>query len=446
MKKKMTRMVLTGTILLIFLAGCSLESPAKTTNSRIEGSGTIAVHDIRIAPEIGGKVIEVFIKEGNQVKTGEPLFRLDDEILQAQTQQAAKTIDAAKAAVAAAQAQLKTAKIQYELALQAARIQNSRQQGSAWAAKPPQEIELPVWYYEKDEKINALKEETANAENDLDIQLANLTKETHDIHNQKFLEVEENLGKAQAAFEVASLTLQQAKQAADKGHLEAIAQQAFDTAKAELKAVQLEYDRLLNTSEAQNILESRAHVAIARKRLNNARSQLDAIQTGKYSLQVKAAKAALEQAQSAVEQAKANQTRAESAIRPLEIRLQKAIVKSPVDGIVFSSSITAGELAMPGEVVMTIGKLENLELTVYISETDYGKISLGQNVSITTDSYPGKTFPGTVQTISDKAEFTPRNVQTVDGRKSTVYAVKITVPNLGKELKPGIPVDVLFEN
>ena len=94
---------------------------------------------------------------------------------------------------------------------------------------------------------------------------------------------------------------------------------------------------------------------------------------------------------------------------------------------------------------MTIAPLDELKLTVYISEENYGEVKLGQSVEIQVDSFPGEKFQGVVVYIADQAEFTPRNVQTVEGRKTTVYAIKILVDNPTGELKPGMPTDVIFE-
>jgi len=63
---------------------------------------------------------------------------------------------------------------------------------------------------------------------------------------------------------------------------------------------------------------------------------------------------------------------------------------------------------------------------------------------VTVDSHPGVVFAATVVHIADEAEFTPRNVQTVEGRRATVYAVKLDVPNPDGQLKPGMPADVTF--
>ena len=62
------------------------------------------------------------------------------------------------------------------------------------------------------------------------------------------------------------------------------------------------------------------------------------------------------------------------------------------------------------------------------------------------DSFPNETFTAKVTRIADQAEFTPRNVQTAEGRATTVFAVKLAVDNAGGKLKPGMPADVYFED
>ena len=95
--------------------------------------------------------------------------------------------------------------------------------------------------------------------------------------------------------------------------------------------------------------------------------------------------------------------------------------------------------------MLTLAKLDRLTITVYIPEDRYGEIRLGQAVSITVDSFPERTFSGSVTRIADRAQFTPRNVQTEEGRRSTVFAVEITVSSGESGLKPGMPADVVFE-
>lgn len=120
-------------------------------------------------------------------------------------------------------------------------------------------------------------------------------------------------------------------------------------------------------------------------------------------------------------------------------------VRSPIDGVVLEKAYEPGELALAGSTVLTVGDLSTLTLTVYVPEERLGDVSLGQVFQISVDAFPSKTFPGTVTHISNQAEFTPRNVQTIQGRKDTVYAVRLTLANPGMQLKPGMPADVTLE-
>ena len=100
---------------------------------------------------------------------------------------------------------------------------------------------------------------------------------------------------------------------------------------------------------------------------------------------------------------------------------------------------------MPGSGLLTMARLSDLTITVYIPEDRYGEISVGQIASVTADSFPDESFTATVVYISGKAEFTPRNVQTAEGRKTTVFAIKLMLEDTSGKLKPGMPADVLFE-
>lgn len=135
---------------------------------------------------------------------------------------------------------------------------------------------------------------------------------------------------------------------------------------------------------------------------------------------------------------------AQAILNGINLQIAKATVTSPIDGVLLTRNLETGETVSPGSTLMTIGQLEEVELVVYIPEDSYGEIYLGEKVEVRVDSFPGETFNGTVAHISDQAEFTPRNVQTVEGRRATVYAVKLLVPNPDLKLKPGMPADVTF--
>ncbi len=117
-------------------------------------------------------------------------------------------------------------------------------------------------------------------------------------------------------------------------------------------------------------------------------------------------------------------------------------ITSPIAGVLLTRAIEPGEIAIAGGTLLVVSDLSTLTLTVYVPEERYGQLHLGQTYPVSVDSFPGQTFPGRITHIADQAEFTPRNVQTVQGRKNTVYAVRLTIENPELDLKPGMPADV----
>ncbi|MBE0409850.1 MAG: efflux RND transporter periplasmic adaptor subunit [Anaerolineales bacterium] len=431
-------------LLAILLSACASIPGRVVEKGAITASGTISARQVAIAPEIGGKVVEVLVEEGQPVKAGGVLFRLDDALLQAQREQATAAVQVAEAALSAARVQQESAQTQYDLALQAARQQDQQNRVNTWQAEVPEEFILPVWYFEKDEELTAAEKEVAEAEAALESELANLDAMLASASSANFVAAEERLAEAQAAFVVARQVLDRAEQAQDNQALSEQAQKQLDSAQAQLSAAQEGYNSMLTSAASQDVLEARARVAVARARYDAALDQKNALQTGENSLQVKAAWTGLAQAEAAVSQAEAGLAQAQAALNAINIQIAKVTVTSPIDGILLTRNLEVGETVSPGSTLMTIGQLDEVKLVVYIPEYRYGEINLGEKVEVRVDSFPGKTFNGTVAYISDQAEFTPRNVQTVEGRRATVYAVKLSVPNLDLMLKPGMPADVTF--
>ncbi len=433
-------------VLLIASMGLILAACGGTTETAVDGllsaSGVISAKDLNISPEMSGKVTEIFVDEGDWVNEGDVLFKLDDEIITAQYEQAKAAVGVAESTVSAAEAQLAAARIQNELAVQGVRAQDQQSRSAAWLTPQSNEIELPVWYFVKAENIAALETESANAEDGLVIYQADLADLLADLSNDDFVAAEEDLAAAQAALTISAYTLQQANQAQDREDLVDVAQEMYDSALADLDSVQLTYDRLLTTAAAEEVLEARAKVAVSQARYDNAMDALLSYQTGDQSLQLKAAEAGVTQAETAVSQAKAGLAQVQAALKVLEISMEKTEVVSPVSGVVLARNLEKGELIAAGSIVMTVGMLDEVSLTVYIPEDTYGRVSIGQEAVVTVDSFPNKTYTGKITYIADQAEFTPRNVQTTEERKTTVFAVKVTLQNPNLDLKPGMPADV----
>jgi HlyD family secretion protein len=152
----------------------------------------------------------------------------------------------------------------------------------------------------------------------------------------------------------------------------------------------------------------------------------------------------LVQAQMSVAQAKTVISQAQANLDLLDVQLGKMIITAPVDEVVLTRVAEPGSVVNAGGTVLTLGRLDELTITVYVPEDRMGEVAFGQTTQVTVDSFPGETFTATVTYISDQAEFTPRNVQTVEGRKNTVFAVKLKLADISGKLKPGMPADVSF--
>ncbi len=125
----------------------------------------------------------------------------------------------------------------------------------------------------------------------------------------------------------------------------------------------------------------------------------------------------------------------------LNVLLEKTEIISPIDGIILEKNVEEGEVVYPGEVLMVIGDITRPWARVYIAEQDIGKIRLGQNAYVVTDAYPDTRFKGVLRYIADKAEFTPKNVETRKERVRLVFEAKVYLENPEGILKPGLPVD-----
>jgi HlyD family secretion protein len=126
--------------------------------------------------------------------------------------------------------------------------------------------------------------------------------------------------------------------------------------------------------------------------------------------------------------------------------LKKSRITSPIDGTVLNKYTQAFEVVAPGVPLFKIADTENLFLRCYPLAPQLEKIKIGQEVTVFVNNADGKQreYKGTVAWISDKAEFTPKTIQTQDERQNLVYAVKIAVKNTDGLLKIGMYADVDF--
>lgn len=419
---------------------------------------------------MSGRVAEVYVNKGDRVKAGDALFKLEDTLFVAQRKRASAALETAQAnlgviktaletaqaARQTAQASVDAADVQYQLAVTNARLAYQPIRVKEWSESAPSEFDLPAWYFQKSENIAAAQAEITAAWNTLESEKGNFETVIKNASNEDLKAAESRLANAQTAFEVAKEVKD--RQVQNGEDITNFSQTLYDNAKAELDAAQKAYDKILSEQSSKDVLEARARLAVAQEQYETVLDHLDKLLTGEDSLQVKAAKAALDLAIASLAQAEANVNQAQAAIAQAEkavgqaqaeldlidVQIGKLTVHASVDGIIMTRDVEPGEVVQPGTVTMNIGELDELTITVYISEDRYGQIQLGEHVQVTVDSLPGEVFDAVVKRIADKAEYTPRNVQTEEGRRTTVFAVELSVNDPESKLKPGMPADVDF--
>jgi HlyD family secretion protein len=238
----------------------------------------------------------------------------------------------------------------------------------------------------------------------------------------------------------------------------AAAEAAVRQSAAELERWRTDYERQRQLFERQ-VISAREYDAIlagfrvAQARLRADQDRFELVKEGPRKEQIAQARAALKEAQEryalikegprkeTIEAARARVAQAKAALEAAETRLDYTTVVSPLTGLVLSKNIEPGEYVAPGTPVVTVADLEHIWLRAYISETDLGRVKVGQKVRVSTDTYRGRVYEGHISFIASQAEFTPKNVQTEKERVKLVYRVKVDVKNPSMELKPGMPAD-----
>jgi len=359
----------------------------KTTEKRgIWVSGTIELTEVDCAFRISGMIEELRFDEGDSVKEGELIARLDDRELRDRRNKA-------EASLRTEESRVRQLPIAIEL-----QERNSRgliaQAGANLAAAQARLRELVA---------GSRPQEIEEARAEMNRTYSELQKVT--------LEWE----RAQRLY---------AGQTISKREWDA-AKAAFEVAQAQYERARERYDLVKEGPRKETIEAARSKEAEARAALRVAEATTLKVEELKQEL----------------ETTKARVKGARSELDLAETQISEARLYAPISGMVLSKNMERGEIALPGSSVLTLGDLKKVWLRAYINETDLGRIKLGQPVQVFTDTYPGKAYPGRIAFISDKAEFTPKQIQTQEERVKLVYRIKIDIDNPLMELKSGMPAD-----
>jgi HlyD family secretion protein len=358
----------------------------RTPDNRIMVSGNIELTEVNIAFKTAGRLIERTVDEGDSVKKGQVVARLDRDQLVAQR-------DHQAAELASAQAQLAQAQTSLE------------------------------W-------------ERANLAGDLEQRKADLDSNESRLQELKNGSRPQEIQESRAAVEAAQSELDRAKRDWDRAQTlyknDDISTEQYDqyrnrwqSADAAIKQAQ-QRDALVQAGPRVEVVQA------AEGQVQKARGALKMAEAN--TLEIKRREQELVTRRDAIESAKAT-------LAQIDAQLADTIAYSPVDGVVLVKSADVGEVLNVGTTVVTIGDIDHPWLRGYVNETALGKVKIGSKARVTTDSYPGKVYDGRVSFISSEAEFTPKQIQTQEERVKLVYRIKIDLDNSRRELKSNMPAD-----
>ncbi len=389
MKKRLIPIVLL--ILILAVAGVLWSrrtDPAEARRIRL--SGNIELTRVDLSFKVAGKLIERTAGEGDSVKKGQLIARLDDTQTQRQKMSQQASVETAQSQLAQSGTTLEwqRATLEGDLGLRRAEVAQARAVlDQMLAGARPEEIQQA--------EAAAADARTQNEQARLDWERAQTLYKNDDISTAQ-------RDQAQSRFNSTSAVLKQAQQ------------------------------RLAMVREGPR----KEEIAVARAQLERARAALRISEANRIELRRRG------------EEIGARRSEVERARQQLgvaESQLQDTAIYSPVDGVVLVKAAELGEVLAAGTTVVTIGEVDHPWVRGYVRETELGRVKLGQNVRITTDSYPGKVYHGRVSFIASEAEFTPKQIQTREERVKLMYRIKIDVANEQRELKSNMPVDAEIE-
>lgn len=428
-------------------------------------SGFIEAEEVGVAAEIKGRITRIAVAEGDFVKAGQPLVELDSALLDAQVQQVQAKIGTAKAQLAKIEAGVRpeeigkaeAAVVQAEANVEAAK---TLWQDAITLRDNPQELDIQIDAARTNLKLAELRvqyaipfKDSAVALNGLQEQQVRTIEEGANVH----IELPHDAHQMNIPSNVE--LLEDLKGAAPGDDIRAHVEFPEGTKRQAWTNWNLasadEWQRWVDLNSAQadqadaetalnDLLTLRSDPQLAQIKVAQAeaayQSALAQVEVAKAQVNILKAGARAEQ----IALAQAQVKQAEASLAALQVQRDQHTLSAPLNAWVVEQPAHEGEMATPGATLLTLADLSNLTLTVYIPETRVGQVSLGQTVQVYVDAFPGEPFTGRVTFISDKAEFTPKNIQSKEERVNTVFAVKIKLDNPDQRLRPGMPADAIL--
>ncbi|HLK48942.1 MAG TPA: efflux RND transporter periplasmic adaptor subunit [Bryobacteraceae bacterium] len=373
--------VAAGAAILYSLRGSSSQDP-----SRIRISGNVELTEVNIAFKTAGRLVERNVDEGDTVKKGQIVARLDRDQLMAQRERES-------AGLASAEAQLAQAETSVE-----------------WQKQ-------------------TLAADVEQKKADLESVEARLSELENGARPQEKLD-------AKAAVEAAASEVERSKRDWER------AQTLYKNDDISTAQYDQYRNRWESATAALKQATEREALVLAGPRAEQIKAQAALVERGRGAVKMSEANSLeMKRRELEIMRQRAEIARSKASIALIDSQLADTVAASPVDGVVLVKSADVGEVLAAGTTVVTIGDIDHPWLRGYINETDLGRVKIGSKARVTTDSYPGKIYDGHVSFIASEAEFTPKQIQTQQERVKLVYRIKIEVENPKHELKSNMPAD-----
>lgn len=407
-------------------------------------SGYIEADEVAVAAETRGRITRLAADEGDWIEAGQTLVELDTALLEAEVEQAQAKIATAKAHLAKIEAGVRAeeiAKAEAAVAVAEAKAAAAytQWQDALTLRDNPQELNMQIDAARTALQLAELKIVYAAPLKDSGEAVWDLRQQQWDFFQEGFYVSRTH---PQTGDKMSRHITFEESQKQDAGVAWNYAGADMWAGWVNLNGAVVERDDA--ATRLQDLLRLRDDPQEAQVKVAQAQA---VYQTALAEVEVAQARLALLQAGPRAEQvavAQAQVQQAEAGLAALQVKQGKALLSAPLTGQVVDRVAHEGEIAAPGLTLLTLANLTDLTLTVYVPEPDIDLVAVGQPVEVFVDAFPGEPFAGAITTISDKAEFTPKNVQTKAERINTVFAVKIKLDNPDQRLKPGMPADAIL--
>ena len=412
-------------------------APAPVTGPQ-RFTGFLESEEVAVAPELGGRIQELLVEEGDVVRAGQLVARLDDSLVRLQLAQAEANVAQAKARLA----QLKAGARPEEVALAQARL--AQAQAALEVAELALEDAIRLRDNPQELDVQITQAQAALAEARARARAARFQAQAADLEAQMWGEIAQDLARGQTVTLPNGVVIT-VQAPPDKKHQANVQwnlasqkawqawQQAAQADAAVGQAQATLADRRRQREENQ---EAEARVVAstnardkAQVELQRAQAALDAVTAGAPEAQIQAAEAALAQAQAARD--------------AQALALEKVQVTAPAAGVVAARAFAPGEVIAPGQRLLTIQQPERLTIIIYVPAGMVDALQVGDVYPLVADTAPGRRYQARVQAIADEPEFSLRQSQNVAERAAVVYAVTLEVEEPDELLRPGTPADVL---